>query len=203
VRRLAWTFFLIAAAAFGQLDRGSITGVVTDPTGALVPSARIIIQNTATGAKYETVSNAAGQYTMPNLPAGIYQLTFEAPGFKKLVRAGVELGITSVLRVDAALSLGEVSESVEVTAEITRLQTETPETGTSLSNKQLIDLPLSFGGGDGRQAENFAYKITPGVAGGMWKGYINGSTGFSKETCGAAPAERRTLSSAGGPFRQY
>jgi hypothetical protein len=169
-----------AAALLAQLNRGSITGVLTDPTGAVIPGAKISIKNMATGAVYEIESNAAGQYTMPNLPTGPYQITFEAPSFKKLVRDGVTLSATEVLRVDATLEVGSVSESVQVTAEVPRLQTETPEVAGTLSNRQLIDLPLGFGGA--RLAENFAYKVIPGVSGGSWTSYIHGSTAFSKES---------------------
>jgi hypothetical protein len=173
---MAW---VLAVALHAQLNRGSLTGTVTDPTGAVVPGVKITIQNTATNATYETESNAAGQYTMPNLPTGPYQLTFSAPGLKQFVRSGVTLGATEVLRVDATLEVGAVTERIEITAEVPRLQTETPEVGTSLSNRQLVDLPLSFSGS--RHVENFAYKVSPGVSGGTWTSHINGSTSFSKD----------------------
>jgi hypothetical protein len=78
------------------------------------------------------------------------------------------------------LELGSTTESVQVTADVARLQTDTPQIGTSLSAKSLTTLPLSFSGG--RQAESFAYMITPGVSGGTFESHINGSTSFSKET---------------------
>src|SRR6266498_2688244 len=85
---------IIGTLAHAQLDRGSLTGTVTDPTGAVVPDVKITARNTATNAVYETRSNPAGQYTMPNLPVGGYEVTFEAPAFKKLVRSGITLGVT-------------------------------------------------------------------------------------------------------------
>src|SRR5213594_1774253 len=97
---------LFAASLDAQLNRGSLTGTVTDATGAVVPQARVTTQNTATGATYQTTCNEAGQYVQPNLPAGQYQLTFEAPSFKILVRSGVTLGATEVLRVDGVLEVG-------------------------------------------------------------------------------------------------
>jgi hypothetical protein len=81
--------------------------------------------------------------------------------------------------VDATLQLGSTTETVEVVAETPLLQTETPEVGTVLTNRTVIDLPLGFSGG--RYAENFAYKLTPGVAGNNWESRINGAPAFSKE----------------------
>lgn len=173
-------FLAVSTALFAQLDRGTLTGTVTDPTGAVVPNVKITFTNQGTGAISTTETNEAGQYSRPNLPIGTYQLTAEAPGFKKTVRAGVTLGVTEVLRVDIQLELGSTGESVEVTTELTRLETDTPQIGTSLSAKSLTTLPLSFSGG--RQAESFAYMITPGVSGGTFESHINGSTTFSKET---------------------
>ena len=170
----------LAVALQAQLNRGSLTGAVTDPSGAVIPGARVVARHAATGATYETRTNEAGQYSVPSLPTGAYEVTFEAASFKRLVRDGIQLGVTEVLRVDASLEVGAVTEAVQVTAEAPLLQTETPEVGTSLGYRQLQDLPLSFGGA--RLAEAFAYKITPGVAGNTWTSYINGSSAFSKET---------------------
>ena len=136
----------MAATLQGQLNRGAITGSVVDATGSMIPNAKIQIRNPDTGASYDTLSNAAGQYTAPNLPAGPYQITFEAPGMKTFVRTRVNLGATEVLRVDATLEVGLMAEHIEVAADVSKLQTDTPEVGTSLSNRELVDLPLSFSG---------------------------------------------------------
>lgn len=179
LRSLVAVFFLCLGAS-AQLNRGTITGTVQDPSGAAIPGVKVTIESAATGALTETTTNDYGQYTAPYLPVGAYQLTFEAPAFKRLVRQGVNLGVTEVLRVNVTLEVGATAESVTVSAEVPRLATDSPEVGTSLGNKQLIDLPLSFSGA--RLAENFAYKVTPGVSGSSWQSNINGSTAFSKET---------------------
>jgi hypothetical protein len=170
---------LLALAAFGQQDRGTFTGTLTDQTGAVVPNAKITISNIETNARYETVSNDVGQYRVPNLPIGNYRLTFEAQGFKNTVREGVTLNIAQVARIDAVMQVGSAAESVQVTAEAPLLNTETPEVGTVLNNRTVVDLPLGFGGG--RYAENFAYRLTPGVAGNNWESRINGSPAFAKQ----------------------
>jgi hypothetical protein len=165
---------------FGQLDRGTITGTVTDPTGAAIVAAKVTVLNTATGAKLDTVTNNSGQYTAVNLVAGNYEVMLDAAGFKRSVRSGIVLQVSDVLRVDGRLELGSTAESVEVTAAVSQLQTESPEVSTAINNKALLALPLSFAGG--RHAENFAFSTAPGVQGSGFTSHINGSTGFSKET---------------------
>ena len=166
--------------AIAQLNRGTVTGTVTDSMGAVIPGVTVSIRNVETNAAYKTGSTGVGQYTMPNLPVGSYELAFEAEGFKKLIRSNVPVNATEVVRIDAVLQVGSITESIEVTAEIPRVQTESPEVGTSLSVSQLVELPLSFG--NARIAEDFAYKISPGVSGDSYNSHVNGSTSFSKET---------------------
>jgi len=178
LRRLA-IFLLVMFGAFAQLDRGVITGVVSDPSGAAVPRVKVTVRSVATGAVYEAVASDTGQYTQPNLPVGEYQVTFDAPGFKRLVRSGIHLSAAQVVRVDVKLEIGAVTEAVEVTAEVPRLQTDSPEVGTVLDNRSLIDLPLDFS--SGRRPESFAFAVSPGVGGTSYTSHINGSTGFSKE----------------------
>ena len=177
--RLFAAAVVLATTLFGQGDRGTFTGTVTDPAGAVVPNVRLSVINTQTNATFRTVTNEAGQYTIPNLPVGQYRIRFEADGFKATVREGLTLNVAQVARIDAALQVGSVSESVEVTAEAPLLQTQTPEVGTLLNNRTVTDLPLGFSGG--RYAENFAYSLTPGVAGNNWESRINGAPAFSKE----------------------
>src|SRR6266542_1790176 len=150
--RIAWLLPIGGLALFAQLDRGSLTGTITDPSGAVIPDTKVTIKNTGTNAIYETRSNLAGQYTMPNLPVGGYELTFEAPSFKKLARSGITLSVADVARVDGTLTVGSVAESVQISAEAPRLQADTPTVGSSLTNKELSELPVRWGT-EGRVAE--------------------------------------------------
>lgn len=169
----------LATAASAQQDRGTFTGIVTDPSGAAVPNVRITVRNMATNALYHSRTNELGQYTVPALPIGVYSLTFEADGFKTAVREGLRLQIGQVARVDVSMELGATMESITVTAATPLLQTDAPDVGLSLDNTRVIDLPLSFSGG--RYPEDFAYKLTPGVEGNNWTSRINGSPAFTKE----------------------
>jgi hypothetical protein len=165
-------------AAIAQQDRGTFTGTVTDATGAVVPNVRVTVVNAETNATYETVTSEVGQYRIPNLPIGLYKVTFEAQGFRSVVREGLQLSIAEVARIDAQMQVGNAAESIEVTAEVPILQTETPDVGQVLDTRAVNDLPLGFAGG--RYAEDFAYRLTPGVSGNNWESRINGSPAFSK-----------------------
>jgi len=170
---------LMTLVLTAQQDRGTVVGTVTDASGAVVPNAKVAVIQTTTNLKMETATNEAGQYRVPNLPIGDYKVTFEASGFKTAIREGIRLSIQDVLRVDARLEVGSTTESMTVTAEVSLLKTDTPEVGTLMGTKEVIDLPLGFSGG--RYAENFAFKLTPGVGGDNWASHINGAPSFSKE----------------------
>ncbi|MCP5118792.1 MAG: carboxypeptidase regulatory-like domain-containing protein, partial [bacterium] len=184
MKRFLWIVFIAiftVGLASAQMDRGSFTGTVTDSSAAVIPGVDVVIESTGTGATYRTQTTATGQYTMPNLPVGTYDLSFESQGFNKLVQRGVELSVSEVRRIDAVMEIGAVTEAIEVTAEVPRLATDVPEVATNLESRNMLEMPLAISGG-GRTAEAFAYKLAPGVHGGTWRGFVVGSTAFSKET---------------------
>ena len=178
--RIFSVFILSSAFLLAQLNRATITGNITDPGGAAIPNAKVLARNIGNNSAVETTTNGEGQFSFPNLPTGNYDISAEAASFKRAERKQIELNVREVLRVDLQLQLGSVAETIEVSGELPRLQTDSPEVGTSLSSNQMKDLPLSIAGG--RNVENFAYAITPGVSGNSWTSNINGSTSFSKET---------------------
>src|SRR5881397_4100629 len=100
---------LIVPGVFAQSDRGTITGTVADQTNAVIPGAGVVATNTETGTKYETVSTETGNYTLAQLPAGVYQLSVELPGFKKYVRQGLTVQAAQIIRIDASLEVGSNS----------------------------------------------------------------------------------------------
>jgi hypothetical protein len=172
-------FLLATTFLMAQQDRATFTGTVTDQTGSVIPGVAVTVQNIDTNSAYNSTTNDVGNYTVPNLPIGNYRISFETPGFKRFVRENLTLNIAQVQRIDVQLQVGATTESIEVTAAAPLLQTETPEVGTVMGTKRVIDLPLGFSGG--RYAENFAFKLTPGVSGDNWTSYINGAPAFSKE----------------------
>ncbi len=100
----------------GQAARtATLVGTVTDPTGALVPGAKVTVTNTETGFVSNGVTNAEGSYYIPFLAVGAYELKVEAPGFKTFVQRGIDLRAAEVPRIDVKLEVGATSESVQVT----------------------------------------------------------------------------------------
>ncbi len=170
---------VLALPLMAQLNRGTITGIVTDSSGATIPAAQVTVKQTATNQATRVATSDSGQYNVPNLAPGAYDIAIEAKGFKRFLLSKADLRATDVLRIDAVLDVGSMVETIEVAASTDRVQTDSPQVGTSLTNTGLIDLPLSFSGA--RNMENFAYKLTPGVAGSSWTSHINGSATASKE----------------------
>src|SRR5437870_2565729 len=82
---------LVASPVFGQSDRGTITGTVSDVTKAVIPGASVVVTNSETGAHYDTITTETGNYAIAQVPPGVYQLSVELPGFKKYVRQGVNV----------------------------------------------------------------------------------------------------------------
>src|SRR5580658_3592523 len=107
--------FSISRPAFAQAPVGTISGVVADETGAVIPNASVKIRNKATGAERELISNAEGAFSAPALPAGVYEVRVELKGFRTVVReATVETGLTTT--ADIRMPIGQTSEAVNVEA---------------------------------------------------------------------------------------
>jgi len=182
VMRIVAAAAVLATCGLGQLNRGTLTGQVSDASGAVIPGARIEIVNTATQATYRTGTTGSGQYYMPNLPPGSYTISFEADGFKRLVRTGIQLEPTQVLRVDVVMEVGMATESVSVTAEVPRIQTETPEVATTMPGRDLLSIPYVAPSDTARVPDELLPKIMPGMQGDGWRTRINGTGAFTKET---------------------
>jgi hypothetical protein len=129
--------------AWGQKDAGSIVGTVTDPSGAVVAKAKVVVADLDRGTKFETVTNDSGEYVAGPLRIGRYNVTVEHPGFKKAVSTPVNLDVQQRIAVNVSLPVGETSESVEVTGAAPLLETETSELGQVVDNKRVENLPLN------------------------------------------------------------
>jgi hypothetical protein len=115
---------------------------VEDPSGAVVPGAAIKLTNPATGAERDVQADEQGRYTIVSVPAGTYNLTVTARGFRTLTRTGVEVSINSVTRVELRLEVGQVSEQVTVTAAAAMLQTDRSDTRAEITSRTVVELPL-------------------------------------------------------------
>src|SRR5665213_943392 len=143
--RLAMVVLGLCAAAstmFAQGDRGTITGTISDPAGAVVAAAPIEARRLETGAVFTAASSATGNYTLSQLPVGTYTLTVTVPGFKKYVRTSIAIQAAQTARIDAILELGAANESVTVTDTAPLLKTESGELSQNISSDQLDNLPM-------------------------------------------------------------
>src|SRR5919202_1146062 len=127
--RLVALSFLTAVSVFAQVDAGAISGIVSDPTGAAVPSAVVTITQSETQLQTRVNSNETGQYVAPLLRPGVYSLSVDAPGFKRVTRDGILVQVQDRVRVDFALEVGQNTETVQVTAEAPIVESETSSTG--------------------------------------------------------------------------
>src|SRR5579883_237 len=117
-----WTF-ASATSLFGQAATASISGRVTDSSGAAIPSAPVTIKNTGTSATQTTNTDAQGRYLVPDLPIGTYDLTATKMGFQTAVRTGVVLTVGSALVVDFQLGVGQTNQTVNVEATVSQVET--------------------------------------------------------------------------------
>jgi hypothetical protein len=136
----------LSICAFGQPATGSLSGEILDPNDAAVPGASVEVHNQETGVTLHTISSEAGVYVLPSVPAGIWTVTAEKPGFRKLVLDHVQVFIAQRQTLDLHLDVGDVKQSVEVTTSQTMLDTETSEKGQTLTPRMYQTLPLWFGG---------------------------------------------------------
>jgi hypothetical protein len=144
-RTLAVRTLILAVAAcqlFGQIDRGTIEGVVKDQSGGVVPDAKVLVIQTETNSAIELRTNSEGAYVAPNLPAAIYRLEFEKAGFGKVVRQPIDVRPRAESRVDVTLNTGTVSESITITAESPILDTATLNNSVGFKDTLIEELPL-------------------------------------------------------------
>jgi hypothetical protein len=136
---------LVPLAAFCQEFRSTLSGVVTDPTGAGVAGARIVASETRTGVKAQTVSDSTGQYTLPFLAPGHYDLSAAAQGFKEAVQKDINLGSGEHPVIDIHLTVGDASQSIEVTADAPLINSDNASVGEAITTKEVEDIPLNGG----------------------------------------------------------
>ncbi len=142
VTRLWIAASLTAAALFAQ---GSVTiyGTVTDKTGSVIPDAAVSIVQTETGQVRRITTNERGEYVATLLPIGNYSVTVEKPGFKKFVKTGIAVQVDENRQVPVVLEVGELTESVTVTAELVQVDTRTGTLREVVDSKRIVELPLN------------------------------------------------------------
>ncbi len=166
--------------AMGQSGRGMLTGVVKDSTGAVVPGAEVVMTNVDTGTSLNGQTTEAGIYRIPYVPPGKYTVSVTMTGFRKAVRENVEIHVTETVTADFNLEVGQISDTVTVSAATPILETSTPEIGTISTEREVHTWPIMIGDGT-RGLQTFIFSSMPGTQGSEWEGSINGGQAFSHE----------------------
>ena len=165
----------LGVQGFAQVNTASLTGLVSDPTGAAVTGANVTAKNRATNVETSATTDSSGYYTFASLPVGGYTLTVEVQGFKKTVQDNVALEVGQKARIDFTLAVGAIGETSTITASAPILTTQEATTGGVIENKLVTDLPLSARNWDDLIA------LVPGVQADRYTeeggGTANGRTG--------------------------
>ena len=166
---------LMTANMWAQSDNAQVTGFVKDPSGAAIVRAAVAAKNEATGVERHAATNESGYYVVTSLPPGLYTITVEAPGFKKFLTSNNKLDPNMAATMDAVLTVGAVTDSVEVVASAAAVQSETATVGKLIESKQIENMMLN-----GRNAL-FLALLKPGVRGGSLQSFNFGldNGGFS------------------------
>jgi hypothetical protein len=171
VRNSLLLIILVSQLMIAQTFTGSISGTVTDDSGAVMPSVQVAIINAGTGVRTTVQTDASGNFQGLQLPPGSYRVEVEVSGFKRFVQEGIILQVQQHARIDVTLSIGSVSESVLVTADASMLEASDAQVGRVVDNRRIRELPLNT-----RNVYSLIF-LTPGVAGSVGDNY--GGTGYS------------------------
>ncbi len=134
---------LASAIAFGQAQGTSqINGIVKDPTGAVLPGVEITATQTDTNVSRQTVSDERGNFVLPNLPVGPYRVEAQLPGFRTFLQTGIQLGVNQNPNLNIILEVGQVTQEVEVQANVTMVETRNLGVRQVIENVQIVELPL-------------------------------------------------------------
>ncbi len=142
-RQVALSLLLSVLPLFGQEFRATISGSVTDPSGAAVPNVKIAAKEVRTGTTSNTVSDSGGHYTIPFLLPGDYDVTAEAAGFSAFTRKGMHVGSGDHPIVDIPLQVGQQAQSVDVVSDVPLVNNASAATGQTITTKQVEDLPVN------------------------------------------------------------
>ena len=184
-------FLIVVAASYAaigwcQANLGGITGRVTDPTGAAIPEAAVVLTSLDSGTAYTAGTSGDGLYAFSGVTPGRYRINVTKTGFQTFSQQPIIISTATIITLDIGLTVGTVAETVNVTAQVAALETTSAEVGTVMPQQQMLDLPLYVGGSAAigatgrRQLEDFTY-LTPGVQGNQWSTSVNGAPGMSQD----------------------
>jgi hypothetical protein len=143
--RILFLTILSLGILSAQDSRGRVNGRVTDPSGGVLPNVEVTLTNIETGVKVTGQTNGAGTYDIPFIQPGIYDLAAAAPGFKSFARKRIQVRVGETLPIDIGMEVGQITESVTVTSEVSQLESSTASVGRVVDSKRILDLPLPGG----------------------------------------------------------
>ncbi len=161
-----------------QADAG-LTGTVTDPSGAVIAGATVIVTNRETNVAQRLVTSSAGTYTVRGLNPGAYNVEVDAPGFQKFVKTGIPVEVSTIGTIDFSVQAGSTSEAIQVSANQLTLNTTQPQIGTTIDPEILDSLPVEVSG-RGRQIDSLQF-LSPGTTGSTFSHRISGGVDFEQE----------------------
>jgi hypothetical protein len=181
--------FLLALAmpVAAQFTTATLTGTVSDSSGAVVPDAKVVVTNTETGFAQTVQTGADGSYLFPRLPVGKYSLSVDKPGFNPFAQTGITLTVSRTVTQDVSLQVGGTASAVEVTAEAPLVTTGTAQVGHLVDQKRIVDLPLN-----GRNAQALVF-LAPGA--------VDVTSRYCGYNCmgGVYPSEQQAAVNGAGP----
>ncbi len=195
MKRTIAVLLLSVCLLVGQEFRSTISGRVIDQQAAVVPGAKVSAILIETGARSETVSSPDGLYTLPFLTPGAYQITAEAPGFKRYLRESLQVSTNDRVALDIQLEVGQIAETVTVTAEAAMLQTSTASTGQVITSRQIENMPMA--GRTPLVLAQLAFGVIPSSDPRFYRPFDN--AGPSTFSMGGAPARTNELLLDGAP----
>jgi hypothetical protein len=145
MKRLSWVVVVLCFLLnIARADvAGRISGVVSDPSGAFVRGATVSLNNVGNGTRQTTTTNDQGQYSFPVVPVGHYELEVNSPGFQPFKKIGVVIDVNSALQIDAALQIGQNTQTVEVNDSVVTIQMSDTEIGETISSQHVAEVPLN------------------------------------------------------------
>ena len=172
------TLLASGSLAFGQADAG-LTGTITDPSGAVVGGASVIVTNEGTSVAQKLVTSSAGTYTVRGLIPGTYRIEVTAQGFQKEIKQGILVEVSTTGTIDFQVQAGSSTEVVEVTAAAETLNTTSPQLGTTIDPGVIASLPVEVSG-RGRQIDTLQF-LSPGTTGSSFSHRTSGGADFEQE----------------------
>ena len=186
VLALLATILLGAAVAWASIS-GSISGIVTDPSAAVMPNVTVTATNTATGIQSSVQTDSKGFYNFPNLPIGNYDILVEQTGFKSFRQSAIHIDVNSAVRVDVKLEIGEVAEKVSVRADAVQVETQSTQMGEVINSQKMTAVPLN-----GRDFTDLL-SLQPGVVPGAYASQAAGLNDRTVSGSGALNAGNQSI----------